>query len=185
VAIVGGSYGGYATLAAITMRPQEFACGVDSFGPANLQTFLATIPPYWQSGYTQFARAIGDPATSAGRTLLKESSPLTYVSQIARPLLVAQGANDSRVNRAESDMIVKAMQAHHLPVTYLLYTNEGHGFLRAQDKLSFAAITEAFLSKCLGGPHQPIGDDLKGAELKVVTGAGNVPGLAEALATMH
>lgn len=185
VAIAGNSYGGYATLAAITMRPKEFACGIDSFGPANLRTFLATIPPYWQSDYTQFTRAIGDPATPAGRALLTERSPLTYVGQIARPLLVAQGANDARVNHAESDMIVKAMQARHLPVTYLLYTDEGHGFLRARDKLSFVAIAESFLAKCLGRPAEPIGDDLKGAKLKVVTGADNVPGLAETLARLH
>jgi dipeptidyl aminopeptidase/acylaminoacyl peptidase len=185
VAIAGGSYGGYATLAAIAMRPNEFACGVDSFGPANLQTFLAAVPPYWQSEYTLFTRAIGEPTTPVGRALLKERSPLTYAAQIARPLLVAQGANDARVNRAESDMIVTAMQRHRLPVTYLLYTKEGHGFLRAPDKLSFVAITEGFLSKCLGGPAQPIGDDLKGAELKVVAGAANIPGLAEALARLQ
>lgn len=185
VAVAGNSYGGYATLAAITMQPKEFACGVDSFGPANLQTFLATVPAYWQAENGQFVRAIGDPATAAGRTLLKERSPLTYVAQIERPLLVAQGANDARVNRAESDMIVKAMQAHHLPVTYLLYTDEGHGFVRAQDKLSFVAIAEGFLSKCLDGPFEPIGDDLKGAKLKVITGAGDIPGLTAALARIH
>jgi dipeptidyl aminopeptidase/acylaminoacyl peptidase len=181
VAIVGNSYGGYATLAALSMRPNEFACGVDSFGPANLQSFLATVPPYWQSEYTLFTRAIGDPATRGGRDLLKERSPLTYVAQIARPLLVAQGANDARVNEKESDAIVKAMQAHHLPVTYLLYGDEGHGFLRPEDKLSYVAISEAFLSKCLGGRAEPIGDDLKGAKMQILTGAGNIPGLADAL----
>lgn len=185
IAIAGNSYGGYATLAAITMRPKAFACGVDSFGPADLQTFLKTIPAYWQDSYTQFTRAIGDPATPAGRTLLRDRSPLTYVSQIARPLLVAQGANDARVNEAQSDIIVRAMQARHLPVTYLLYTDEGHGFLRAQDKLSFVAIAESFLAQCLDRPAEPIGDDLKGAKLKVITGADNVPGLAEALARLH
>lgn len=182
VAIVGNSYGGYATLAALSMRPKEFACGVDSFGPANLKTFLATVPPYWQADYTQFTRAIGDPATAAGRALLKERSPLTYVAQIARPLLVAQGANDARVNEKESEAIVKAMQARRLPVTYLLYTNEGHGFLRPEDKLSFVAVAEAFLSKCIGGHAEAIGDALKGAEMKVVTGSENIPGLGDALA---
>ena len=85
------------------MQPKEFACGVDSFGPADLPSFLTTVPAYWQGYLAGTTRAIGDPATAAGRALLKARSPLTYVAQIARPLLVAQGANDSRVNQAQSD----------------------------------------------------------------------------------
>jgi dipeptidyl aminopeptidase/acylaminoacyl peptidase len=182
VAIMGGSYGGYATLAGVTMTPKTFKCGVDIVGPSNLFTLLQTIPPYWAAIYEQFAQRMGDPRTEAGRALLKERSPLTYVDQIQVPLLIGQGVNDPRVNKRESDQIVEAMKARSIPVTYVVYPDEGHGFHRPQNRTSFNAVTEGFLSACLGGAAQPIGGDLKGSSLQVPDGADRIPGLVEALA---
>jgi dipeptidyl aminopeptidase/acylaminoacyl peptidase len=181
VAIYGGSYGGYATLVGLTFTPERFACGVDIVGPSNLQTLLASIPPYWKAAFEDMAHRIGDPRTEQGRELLKSRSPLTHVQRISRPLLIAQGANDPRVKQAESGQIVAAMQAKHLPVTYVLYPDEGHGFARPQNRISFYAVAEGFLAQCLGGRTQPIGEDFAGASLKVPVGSDRVPGLSEAL----
>ena len=181
VAIMGGSFGGYSTLAGLTFYPEVFACGVDIVGPSNLITLLETIPPYWKPMIELFTMRVGDHRTEEGRALLKAHSPLTYVDRIVRPLLIAQGANDPRVKQAESDQIVTAMQAKGIPVAYALYPDEGHGFARPQNNLSFAALAEAFLARCLGGRVQPIGDDLTGSSLTVPVGAEEVPGLVEAL----
>lgn len=184
VAIMGGSYGGYATLAGLTMTPKEFACGVSIVGPSNLITLLGTIPPYWGPIRRQFTTRVGDDTTEEGRALLKERSPLTYVDAIERPLLIGQGANDPRVVQAESDQIVQAMQARNIPVTYVLYPDEGHGFVRPQNRISFNAVAEAFLGQCLGGRVEPIGRDFAGSSITVPTGADGVPGVAAALSTM-
>jgi dipeptidyl aminopeptidase/acylaminoacyl peptidase len=181
VATMGGSYGGYATLVGMTFTPETFACGVDIVGPSNLTTLLETIPPYWQPQVELFATRVGDHRTEEGRALLIERSPLTYVDQVQKPLLIGQGANDPRVKQAESDQIVQAMQEKNIPVTYLLYTDEGHGFARPENRLSFYAVTEAFLTECLSGRYEPIGDDFEGSSITVPIGAEEVPGLAEAL----
>jgi len=182
VAIEGGSYGGYAVLWGLTNTPKTFACGVDIVGPSNLITLLKTIPPYWESGRRQFAIRMGDQDTEAGRALLTERSPLTYANQIERPLLIGQGKNDPRVNVAESQQIVDAMKAKNIPVTYVLYPDEGHGFARPPNSISFNAVSESFLATCLGGRAEPIGkDDLAGSSITVPEGAERVPGLAEAL----
>jgi len=185
VAIMGGSYGGYATLAGLTLTPHLFACGVDIVGPSNLITLLETIPPYWKPAIEQFTTRVGDFRTEEGRALLKERSPLTYADRIVRPLLIGQGANDPRVKQNEADQIVKAMQEKGLPVTYILYPDEGHGFARPENRLSFYAVAEAFLAEHLGGRFEPIGKDFEGASLCVPAGAGEVPGLAEALESKH
>lgn len=182
VAIMGGSYGGYATLVGLTFTPDEFACGVDIVGPSNLITLLETIPPYWKPILAMFTSRVGDPKTEEGRKLLTERSPLTRVDAITKPLLIGQGAHDPRVKQAESDQIVKAMKAKSIPVTYVLYSDEGHGFARPENNKSFNAITEAFLSGCLGGEYEPIGDDFEGSSVDVVEGASHVPGLEAALA---
>jgi dipeptidyl aminopeptidase/acylaminoacyl peptidase len=181
VAIYGGSYGGYATLVGLTFTPDTFACGVDIVGPSNLATLLASIPPYWKSFFEEFATRIGDPRTEDGKKLLAERSPLTRADAIKKPLLIAQGANDPRVKQAEADQIVKSMKDKNLPVTYVLYPEEGHGFARPTNRTSFYAIAEGFLAQCLGGRYEPVGNDFKGANLKVLEGAQYVPGLAEAL----
>ena len=181
VAIMGGSYGGYATLVGLTFTPDTFACGVDIVGPSNLETLLATVPPYWASFYEQLARRMGDPRTDAGRAWLKERSPLTHADKIVRPLLIGQGANDPRVKQNESDQIVAAMQAKNIPVTYVLFPDEGHGFQRPENNKAFNAVAEGFLAQCLGGRAQPIGEEFKGSSISVPTGADAVPGLADAL----
>jgi dipeptidyl aminopeptidase/acylaminoacyl peptidase len=184
VAIYGGSYGGYATLVGMTFTPDTFACGVSIVGPSNLETLLNSIPPYWESFRQQFYLRVGDPNTAEGKKLLAERSPLNKVDAIKKPLLIAQGANDPRVKQAESDQIVAAMKAKNLPVSYVLYPDEGHGFGRPQNRMSFYAVSEAFLSQCLGGRYQPIGADFEGSSLQVQEGANLVPGVAEAIAAM-
>jgi dipeptidyl aminopeptidase/acylaminoacyl peptidase len=181
VGVMGGSFGGYSVLAGLTLFPETFACGVDLVGPSNLITLLESVPPYWKPQFELFATRVGDPRTEEGRALLAKHSPLTYVENIRRPLLIGQGANDPRVKQAESDQIVAAMQANGIPVTYLLYPDEGHGFARPENNQSFSAVAEAFLGRCLGGRVEPIGDDFDGASLTVPAGAEEVPGLVEAL----
>jgi dipeptidyl aminopeptidase/acylaminoacyl peptidase len=181
VAIMGGSYGGYATLAGLTFTPTTFACGIDIVGPSNLFTLLQTIPPYWEAGKQQFYKRMGDPTTEAGRALLKERSPLNYVDQIQRPLLIGQGANDPRVNVKESEQIVAAMAAKNIPVTYVEFPDEGHGFARPVNNIAFAAVTENFLAKCLNGRAEPIGGAVKASTAQVKHGAEFAPGLAEAI----
>jgi len=181
IGIFGGSYGGYAVLAGLTLTPDTFACGVDIVGPSNLETLLGSIPPYWKSFYEELAMRVGDPRTPEGKKLLAERSPLTHVAAIKKPLLIAQGANDPRVKQAEADQIVKAMKDKNLPVTYVLYPEEGHGFAQPANRTSFYAIAEGFFSQCLGGRYEPIGKDFEGANLKVLEGAQYVPGLGEAL----
>jgi len=182
VAIMGGSYGGYATLWGMTNTSDTFACGVDIVGISNLITLLETIPPYWEPQIELFATRVGDHRTEEGRAFLAGRSPLTYVDRIEKPLLIGQGANDPRVKQAESDQIVQAMQDVNIPVIYLLYTDEGHGFARPENRLSFFAVTDAFLAEHLGGRYEPIGDDFKGSSIIVQSGAEEVPGLAEAIA---
>ncbi|MFC0679625.1 S9 family peptidase [Lysobacter korlensis] len=180
VAIMGGSYGGYATLAGLTFTPDAFACGVDIVGPSNLNTLLSTVPPYWASFYEQLAKRMGDPRTEEGKKWLTERSPLTHASKIKKPLLIGQGANDPRVKQAESDQIVQAMQKNSIPVTYVLFPDEGHGFARPENSKAFNAVAEGFLSQCLGGRAEPIGS-FAGSSISVPTGADRVPGLADAL----
>lgn len=181
VAIMGGSYGGYATLVGMTITPEVFACGVDIVGPSNLITLMEAFPPYWQPAIEMFATRVGDHRTEEGRRFLLERSPLTYVDRISRPLLIGQGANDPRVNQAESDQIVKAMQDRDIAVTYALYPDEGHGFVRPENNLSFFAVSEAFLAQHIGGRFEPIGDDFQGSTIEAPAGAEQVPGLADAL----
>jgi len=181
IAVMGGSFGGYSTLAGLTFFPEKFACGVDLVGPSNLITLLESMPPYWKPMLEMFTTRVGDHRTEEGRALLKSHSPLTYADRICRPLLIGQGANDPRVKPAESDQIVAAMQSKSIPVTYVLYPDEGHGFARPENNLSFAAIAEAFLAQVLGGRYQPIGADFANSSLHVLAGKDDVPGLAEAL----
>ncbi len=181
VAIMGGSYGGYATLVGLTFTPEVFACGVDIVGPSNLTSLIETIPPYWQPQIELFATRMGDYRTEEGRRLLFERSPINSVENIARPLLIGQGANDPRVSQNESDQIVGAMQEKGIPVTYVLYPDEGHGFARPENRMSFFAVAEAFLSEHLGGRFEPVGDDFDNSTITVPIGAEEVPGLKEAL----
>lgn len=183
VAIMGGSYGGYAALAGLTFSPDVFACGVDICGVSNLTSHLMSIPPYWQPEIEKEFRRVGDYRTEEGRQFLKERSPLTYADMIKSPLLIAQGANDPRVKKEESEQIVSAMQEKGIPVVYVLYEDEGHGFARPENRLSFYAIAEAFLANELGGRAEPIGDDFNGSNMTIPVGSELVSGLAEAMAS--
>ncbi|KAI8595805.1 aminopeptidase [Dissophora ornata] len=171
VAVYGASYGGYAVLAGLTFTPDVFCCGVDIVGPSNLVTFIETIPPYWSAiSHVLIFRIGGDPKTEEGRKFLLECSPLTHVDEITKPLLIGQGANDPRVKQSESDQIVEAMVARNIPVGYVLYSDEGHGFARPPNEISFCAITEKFLTNYLGGRREPYGDDFEGSTVEILQG---------------
>ena len=178
VGIMGGSYGGYATLVGMTKSSDIFACGVDIVGPSNLETLMRSIPPYWKPFYASLKIKIGgDPDTETGRQFLASHSPLSFVENIKKPLLIAQGANDPRVKQVESDQIVKAMEQKHIPVTYVLYPDEGHGFSRPENRLSFYAVTEAFLAQHLGGRHEPVGKAFEHSSIQILKGKGVISGL--------
>ena len=168
VGIMGWSYGGYAALAGVTFTPELFAASVAIVGPSNLITLLNSIPAYWAPMVEMFAKRVADPRTPEGRRKLRDMSPLTQVDEIKKPLLIGQGANDPRVKQQESDQIVKAMQAKELPVTYVLYPDEGHGFAKPENSIAFNAVTEAFLAKHLGGRAEPITDEIGKSSAKVV-----------------
>ncbi len=156
VAIMGGSYGGYATLVGLTFTPDTFACGVDLVGPSNIVSLLKTIPPYWGPLKAQFTRRVGD--VDSEQEFLESRSPLFQVDRIKAPLLIGQGANDPRVKQAESDQIVAALRKASKPVEYVVYTDEGHGFARPENRLHFYALAEAFLARHLGGRCEPVGE---------------------------
>lgn len=156
VAIMGGSYGGYATLVGLTFTPDVFAAGVDIVGPSNLITLMQSIPPYWEPIRANFYHRVGNLETEPD--FLKQRSPLFFTDRIKSPLLIGQGANDPRVKQAESEQIVTAMRKANKPVEYILYTDEGHGFARPENRLHFFAKAEEFLSKYLGGRMEPMGN---------------------------
>jgi acylaminoacyl-peptidase len=171
VAIFGASYGGYASFVAATFTPEVFCCAVPVVGISNLQTLMESLPPYW-AGFAEFMyRSYGDPRTEEGRKLLAERSPIHKVDNIKKPMLIFHGANDVRCKIAESDSIVAAMQAKNIPVSYVVYPDEGHGFARPPNRLSYVAMAEAFLARHLGGALEPIGNDLEGSSHQVRAGA--------------
>jgi acetyl esterase/lipase len=153
---------------------------VDLVGPSSLITLMENVPPYWVPILPLLTNRVGDPNTDEGRKLLEERSPLTHVDRICRPLLIAQGAQDPRVKQIESDQIVREMKEKQIPVTYLLYPDEGHGFVRPENKLSFFAVMELFLAQHLGGRSEPLGDAFSGSSIQVVEGAKDLPELEKA-----
>jgi len=157
VAIMGGSYGGYAVLAGLTRDPDLFACGVNIVGVSHVGTLLQTIPPYWEPLLRFFETRVG---SLSDTEFLDSISPLTHVDRIRKPLLIGQGANDPRVKISESDQIVEAMNRHDIPVTYVVFPDEGHGFARPVNNMAFNAVTEIFLAEHLGGRYEPIGEDI-------------------------
>lgn len=154
VGILGGSYGGYATLAGVTFTPDLYAAAVAIVAPSNLKTLLESVPPYWEAARTIFYKRMGDPNTPEGLEQMKRQSPLTYADRIKTPLMVVQGANDPRVNKRESDQIVIALRDRNYPVEYLLAPDEGHGFARPVNNMAMLAAAEKFLAKHLGGRYQ-------------------------------
>ncbi len=164
VCIYGGSYGGYATLVGVSFTPNEFVCGVDLFGPSNLLTLMQSIPPYWVPIKSMFNRRMGNAETEP--EFLKSKSPLFKADQISVPLLIAQGANDARVKEAESNQIVAAVRKNGKEVEYLIFPDEGHGFVRPANNLKFYAAAEPFLAKYLGGRFEPPSDEEKSDDLR-------------------
>ncbi len=156
VAIMGGSYGGYATLAGLTFTPDLYACGVDIVGPSNLKTLLESVPAYWAPMRKMWDLRMGP--VDQDSVFNQKASPLFHVDAIKRPLLIGQGQNDPRVNVRESEQIVAAMRAKSLPVEYVVYTDEGHGFARPQNRLDFYGRAENFLAKHLGGRAEPFAE---------------------------
>lgn len=154
VAIMGGSYGGYATLAGLAFTPDTYACGIDIVGPSNLFTLLESIPAYWEAGRKWLYEMVGDPETEEGQKLLREASPLYSVDNISKPLLIVQGANDPRVKQAESDQIVIALRDNGHPVEYILAEDEGHGFRKPLNRMAMFAQSEKFLASHIGGRYQ-------------------------------
>ena len=164
VAIMGGSYGGYATLAGLTFTPDVYNCGVDIVGPSNLKTLLQSIPPYWATIKKTFDVRMGE--VDKDSVFNQKVSPLFHVDNIKAPLLIGQGQNDPRVNVRESDQIAAAMRAKNLPVEYIVYSDEGHGFARPENRMDFYGRAEVFLSKQLGGRAEPF-VDVKGSAAQV------------------
>ncbi|MGE3308431.1 MAG: prolyl oligopeptidase family serine peptidase [Limisphaerales bacterium] len=156
VAITGGSYGGYATLAGLAFTPDVFACGVDIVGPSNIRTLLGTIPPYWKPVKAMFDVRVGNIDDPKDADLVRAASPLYKADQIRRPLLIGQGANDPRVKQAESEQIVEAIEKSGGKVTYVVYPDEGHGFARPENRIDFQGREERFLADHLGGRYEPM-----------------------------
>ncbi len=176
VAILGGSYGGYAVLVGMTMTPEVFACGIDLVGPSNLEIFM----PHWN--VDMMSRVLGDPRTEEGRAFLRSRSPIRFARQAVHPILIGQGAHDSRVPQDQSESLVKELETVGAPVTYVLYPDEGHGLARPENSMSFWAIAEVFLGGCLGGRYEELGDQLVGSSAEVRAGSARVKGLEAALA---
>jgi len=154
IAIMGGSYGGYATLAGLAFTPDVYACGIDIVGPSNIFTLIESIPPYWEAARQMLHEMVGDPDTEEGQKLMREASPLFSADKINDPLLIVQGANDPRVKKAESDQIVIALRDKGQTVDYLLAEDEGHGFRKPLNSMAMYAKVEEFLAKHLGGDYQ-------------------------------
>ena len=165
VCIMGGSYGGYATLVGLTMTPDVFACGVDVVGMSNLLTHVQSKAPYMTPLLSIYKTRIGPWDTEEEKEFLRQRSPINFVDNIKKPLFIAQGVHDVRVVQAESEQIVNSMQAKHIPVVYALYKDEGHGFAKPGNRISYYALAEQFLAKVLKGRTEHIGDDLKNANL--------------------
>lgn len=169
VAIMGGSYGGYATLAGLAFTPDMYACGVDIVGPSNIFTLLESIPPYWEAGRAFLYGMVGDPNTPEGEQRIREASPLFSADKITKPLLIIQGANDPRVKQAEADQIVVAMRDKGQVVSYILADDEGHGFAKPVNKMAMFAEVERFLAPILGGRFQEEMPDDVAQRLKEIT----------------
>lgn len=170
IAIDGGSYGGYAALAAAAFTPEVFQCAIDEFGPSNLFTLYASMPPYWATIRAVFIQRVGDPEKD--QELLRRVSPLFSADRIRIPLLIGQGANDVRVTPAQSDQIMGAIAKNHGRATCVLYSDEGHGFFRPQNSLDFCARIEKFLADNLGGRYEPIGGERYPGSTAAVTQIG-------------
>jgi dipeptidyl aminopeptidase/acylaminoacyl peptidase len=169
IGIMGGSYGGYATLAGVAFTPDLYASAVAIVAPSNLMTLLNSIPAYWEAGRKQMYDRMGDPNTPEGKAILEKASPLNSADKIKTPLLVVQGANDPRVNKAESDQIVVALRDRGFPVEYIVADDEGHGFAKPVNNMAMLAAAEKFMATTLGGRYQESMPDNIAKRLKQIT----------------
>jgi dipeptidyl aminopeptidase/acylaminoacyl peptidase len=172
IAIEGGSYGGYAALAGAAFTPDVYRCAVDVCGPSDLFTLIKTFPAYYAIGGVWISR-VGDPDNPADKRLLTRASPLFSADKIRIPMLIGQGANDPRVIRSESEEVVSAIAKNGGHVTYVLYTDEGHGFVRPANRLDFTAREESFLARYLGGRFEPISEERMPGSTAIVKRVGN------------
>ena len=147
ICIYGGSYGGYATLMGLVKEPDLYACGVDYVGVSNLFTFLKTIPPYWSTFKEKMNVMLGDEVKDKDQFI--QTSPVYHVDKIKAPLFIAQGAKDPRVNKDESDQVVKKLKERGIEVPYLVKDEEGHGFRNEENRFEFYTQMENFLEKHL------------------------------------
>ena len=171
VAIMGASYAGYAAYVGATFTPDVFCCTIPIVGFTDVQTLVESIPPYWEDERALFIDRYGDPETEEGRALLRAQSPIHKVDCITKPMLIVHGANDVRCTLDQSDRLVAAMQESGIPVTYVVFPDEGHGLQRHENRLAFGALAEAFLAEHLGGRVQPIGDDFDNASHDIRAGS--------------
>jgi dipeptidyl aminopeptidase/acylaminoacyl peptidase len=169
VVIMGGSYGGYATLAGLAFTPDVYAAGVDIVGPSNLFTLLDSVPAYWEAARAFLYGMVGDPKTEEGKKRMHDASPLFSVDKINKPLLIVQGANDPRVKQAEADQIVIALRDKGKKVNYILADDEGHGFRKPVNSMAMYAETEKFLAEVIGGRYQKEMPDNVAKRLKEMT----------------
>jgi dipeptidyl aminopeptidase/acylaminoacyl peptidase len=178
IAIAGAGFGGYAALVGLALTPQQFRCGASFGAPANLPGMLDALPAARRAERDQLYQRIGDPRTLDGRQLLRDRSPLYHAGQIRDPVLLALGARDANVSRADADQIAFALRARGTGLTYIVFPEQGAALKRTQDRLAFLAVFEHFLGDCLGGRVQAVGSAFDGASMVVYEGAVNVPGLS-------
>jgi dipeptidyl aminopeptidase/acylaminoacyl peptidase len=180
---MGEGYGGFAALAGLAASGSPFACGVEFGGPANLFTFLQTVPPVGMMQTESLAKRVGDYRTDEGKKLLTERSPSTHVTNVRVPVLVGQGKDDPAVKEADTAQFVAALKAHRVPVTYAVYGEEERTLNDPTDLTSFRAVAEVFLAQCFHTDYRPIGTDLDGSSISVPVGAELIAGLKAALQT--
>jgi dipeptidyl aminopeptidase/acylaminoacyl peptidase len=171
IAIMGPSFGGYTTLVGLTRSPELYACGVDVFGPSNLESFLESIPPHWKVLAPMWNRRLGSTSSPEERAALRSRSPLHYANRIRSPVLIAQGANDPRVVQAESDQMAAELQRCAVEVIYLVFPDEGHSFVQMPNLLAFFAAVEMFLAKHLGGRFEPPDTHVRRSSMRIEAGA--------------
>jgi dipeptidyl aminopeptidase/acylaminoacyl peptidase len=166
IAIMGQSYGGYASLVGLSFTPDIFACGIDMFGPTDLITLMRSVHEAMGSFALIYRRRVGDHTTPESRKKLAEISPINKIHNIVRPLLVGQGANDPRVKIEQSNKLVRALEKRNVSVFYVVYSDEGHGFTKQENRVAFYAIADAFLAKYLGGRLEPVKHDLENTNME-------------------
>jgi dipeptidyl aminopeptidase/acylaminoacyl peptidase len=180
--IWGWSYGGYAAFAALAFWPDIYACGISMYGVSDVYDAVASrVERDGVDVWSEWLKRVGDIRTTKGQQLLRNQSPLNSVAQIHQPLLVTHGALDRIVEQRQSDTIVQRLRELNRPVTYFIYSNEGHDYRRPENWESFWAIAERFLHEHLGGRYEPYGDDIAQSSVKMITGAEHIPGLERTL----